>query len=306
MTNEELVEQIQKGIDVQTNLGILYENNKKFISYMCKPFTSIAEEDDLLQEAYIGFHEAVFTFDFKHNVKLLTFASYKIRMKCIRYIENSSNTKRISSNLHQLILKYKKFLNQFDVQPDDKVIMKELGISQTKLDLIKKTMYQLNCVSISSISPGTDNLTYEDTIADETDMEQQILDQILTDQERKILEAAIDQGLNNKEQYVINQRYWNDQTQGQCAEQMKLSNSRVGQIEKNALSKLRKDQRLQTLIDDVYGYDSQYAYHMSLKSCLDNNTSSVEYLVFKRLEHEEKRNRVQSELDDFFMELMKG
>lgn len=305
MTNEELVEQIQNGIDVQKNLTILYEQNKRFIYTMCKPFMNVVEADDLLQEGYIGFQEAVFAFDSKLGVKLLTFAFYKIRNNCIQYIENSSSIKRIPSNLRQQILKYKKYLQQCEGQPDDKDVMKELGISQAILNRIRKTIYEQNCISISSITPGTDNLTYEDTIADETDLEQEVLDDLLTNQERKILEDAI-QDLNSNEQKVISERYWNEQTQCQCAEQMNLSTSRIGQIEKKALSKLRKINSLQKLHDEVYGYDSNYAYHMGLKKCLDNNTSCVEYLALKRVEYDEKRKSIQSDIDDFFTELMEG
>lgn len=37
MTNEELVEQIQNGINVQENLGVLYEQNKGYIWKLVKP-----------------------------------------------------------------------------------------------------------------------------------------------------------------------------------------------------------------------------------------------------------------------------
>ena len=57
MTNEELVEQIHKGIDVQKNLGILYEQNKGFIYTIVHPFMKYAEPDDLLQEGYIGLQD---------------------------------------------------------------------------------------------------------------------------------------------------------------------------------------------------------------------------------------------------------
>ena len=51
-TNEELVELVQKGIDVQENLKTLYEQNKKYIYKIANPFMKYAEADDLLQEAY--------------------------------------------------------------------------------------------------------------------------------------------------------------------------------------------------------------------------------------------------------------
>ena len=59
MTNEELVEQIQNGVNVKENMGLLYEQNIGFITKIVHPFSAYAEEEDLMQEAYIGLHKAV-------------------------------------------------------------------------------------------------------------------------------------------------------------------------------------------------------------------------------------------------------
>lgn len=91
----------------------------------------------------------------------------------------------------------------------------------------------------------------------------------------------------------------------QLAKQMNLSVSRIGQIEKAALRKLKNNEKVCNLHDEVYGYESQYAYHMSLKHCLDHNTSTVEELVFKRIAMEEKQKRIQNDIDDFFTNLRK-
>ena len=47
MTNEELVELIQNGVDVQRNLKALYEQNKKYIYKITIPFMKYAEADDI-------------------------------------------------------------------------------------------------------------------------------------------------------------------------------------------------------------------------------------------------------------------
>ena len=88
MTNEELVEQIQQGINVQKNLAILYEQNKGFIYKVVLPFMKYAEADDLLQEGYLGLHEAVYTYK-PGDSKFITYLPYRIRKSCIRYLENS-------------------------------------------------------------------------------------------------------------------------------------------------------------------------------------------------------------------------
>lgn len=59
MTNEELVEQVQAGIDTAHNMEQLYLQNRNFIYQVAKKYSSKAEMDDLLQEGYLGLYEAV-------------------------------------------------------------------------------------------------------------------------------------------------------------------------------------------------------------------------------------------------------
>ena len=87
---------------------------------------------------------------------------------------------------------------------------------------------------------------------------------------------------------------------------MNVTNSRVGQLERDALRKLKKMDRLKKLHDEVYGYDSHLAYGISVKCCLDNHTSSTEMLALKRVEYEEKQKRLANDLDDIFAELLEG
>lgn len=106
MTNEELVEQIQNGVNVQENMGILYEQNIGFITNIVHTFSAYAEEEDLMQEAYIGLHKAVEGFDASKGFLFLTYAPHQIRHQCRRYIEDYSRTNRIPVHMLQKISVY--------------------------------------------------------------------------------------------------------------------------------------------------------------------------------------------------------
>lgn len=84
MTNEELVEKIQAGIDVEKNMATLYEQNKKFIYKIVKPYSKSIEIEDLMQEAYIGLHQAAL----KSNVK----SEYKFTSYMKFYVLRSAST----------------------------------------------------------------------------------------------------------------------------------------------------------------------------------------------------------------------
>ena len=305
-TNEELVELVQKGVDVRKNLNILYEQNKKYIYKTANPFMKYAEADDLLQEAYIGFQEAIYAYK-PGEAKLTTYATWKIRQHCIRFIENFSNTKRIPSATYNLIRKYKSFIqsyqNECGTVPDDKVIMRDLEMTSKKLEHIRKVMYEQHCISLSAKLSDTDELTLEESLADDYDMETSIEEKLFQEHEREVFDNAI-HTLKSNEQTVIYSRYWDEQSQKQVANNMEISPSRVGAIEREALKKLRRNDSLQNLIEEKYGCDSHKAYHMSVQGCLDNHTSTTEQIAIKRIMLKEKQLKIQSELDEFFEQLL--
>lgn len=300
MTNEELVELIQKGVDVQRNLKTLYKQNKNYIYKITIPFMKYAEADDLLQEAYIGFHESVFSY-VPGDAKLTTYASWKIRQHCIRYIENFSNAKRIPSAMHTLIRKYNLFIRNYEkehgTKPDDVMIMKGLNLSQNKLKYIRKIIQEQHCISIFSDIADCDDLDVEDTIADEFDLESEVEEKLFREYERKVIDTAV-HTLKPNEEKVICSRYWNEHSQKQIATDMGISLSRVSAIEKDALKKLRKNDSIQKLIEEKYGYDSRSVYHMSMRCCLNNHTSSTERTAINRIMLKEKQLKNLSELDE--------
>lgn len=59
MSNEELVNRIQAGIDTAANMAELWQQNKGFIVRMARRYSQLAEVDDLIQEGYIGLCNAV-------------------------------------------------------------------------------------------------------------------------------------------------------------------------------------------------------------------------------------------------------
>ena len=128
------------------------------------------------------------------------------------------------------------------------------------------------------------------------------------DEIKKVVNDAVDQ-LPQNQAFVIRARYLKDSTQTQIASDLNVSFQRISQIENKALDRLQKMKRLQELHDEIYGYDSHYAYGMSVKCAVDNHTSATEKLALKRIEHEEflkhQKEKIQK-LDEAFAELLEG
>ena len=308
LTNEELVEQIQQGINVQENMTALYEQTKKFIYMITKPFMKYAEPDDLLQEGFLGLHEAAYSYR-PGDAKFITYLPYLVRKYCIRYLGNNSNTKKIPAYRLNEIRLFKQFCqaysNEHGCYPDDKIIMQKLELTEAKLKSIRKAIYEQNCISIHSTAPGTEDAALEDIIADPSNMEEDVEEKMFQEHERQVLDDAI-KTLPEREAEIICERYFENMTLADIANERKLSRERVRQIENKALGRLRKLDELKTLHDEIYGYDSHLAYGISVKCCLDNHTSSTEMLVLKRLEYEEEQKAVAKNIDKLFAELLEG
>ena len=295
MTNEEFVDLIQQGINVKDNLTALYEQNKRFIYQMAKPFMKYADPDDILQEAYLGFHDAVYSYKAGDAV-FISYLPYRIRKHCIKYLEDTSNTKRIPSSRLNEIRKYQKFFHQFRNEhgkdPDDKTIMDALNLTQIKLDRIRQAIYEQNCISINAPVPGTEDAALEDILEDETDLAASVEEKEMQTYTRKVLDDAI-ADLPQNQAEVITSRYWNDETQVQVAEKMQCSSAWVSQLEQKALKKLKSVHAVESLLEE-YDYDTKLAY------------ISPERLAMKRINLEERLERKGIILDDIFAEIMEG
>lgn len=309
MTNEELVEQIQLGINKKENLTALYEQNKGFIFHIVKPLSAYAELDDLMQEGYIGFQEAIEPFRIiEDGAKFTTYAAYKIRHNCLKYIENN-DTKRIPNYLKNKIRKYNHFVSTYEAEhesePSDELIMQQLKISQVQLENLRKAMHEQTCISIHSQVPGTEDCAMEDILADASNMIEDAEEKIYQTQLHEQMENAIS-NLPDRQEKIIKERYFENKTLGDIADDLMLSKERIRQIERTALKKLKQMDEVCEIRDQVYGYDSHIAYGIGRKIALDNHTSCTEQLALKRIDYEEKKTRINNQIDELFSALLEG
>ncbi len=105
MSNEELVQQIQQGIDIKGNMEQLYIQNKGLIyatikryRYACQSdYNSlpIIEMDELMNEAYFGLVKAVENYNPNQGILFMSYAPNWIRQAVKRYLDNCGRTIRV-------------------------------------------------------------------------------------------------------------------------------------------------------------------------------------------------------------------
>lgn len=284
MTNEELVEQIQNGVNVQENMGILYEQNIGFITNIVHTFSAYAEEEDLMQEAYIGLHKAVEGFDASKGFLFLTYAPHQIRHQCRRYIEDYSRINRIPVHMLQKISVYKKLLAEHHGNLTEEIVRDEIGLTKKQYDFMMQVINQESVVSIDTQirTDADDNLTIGDCIADSTDIEG---DAVENDCKNRIW-GIVDDILNDKQKDVITSYFMNQQTYSAIGETMGCSRERIRQIKEKAVSILKEIKELQDLAE-FWGYDSMMAY---------TGRNRVENIAIRHIEVEQDIARLKQNL----------
>ena len=108
MTNEQLVAQIQGGLDVKENMQQLYLQNKGMIYRMVKKYRNIdkmTDIDDLMQQAYLGLVEAVDRYEPEKGVLFLSYATYWIVQSVKRYLEQCGRVMYLPAHTQEKVYK---------------------------------------------------------------------------------------------------------------------------------------------------------------------------------------------------------
>lgn len=155
MSNEEIVEQIQKGVEVTTNQERLWKKNKGFVVRCIKKYVGSCNEqdfNDFMQEGFIGLMEAAHSFDIEKGAKFLTYAEYGIRKAVYRY--NGLNTymvrvpEYLKTRMRKLAAFKREYREEFLREPEPKEIQRVLRISYRSLCHLEKTMQNMHTKSL--------------------------------------------------------------------------------------------------------------------------------------------------------------
>lgn len=301
MTNEELVALIQAGDHVQENMAQLWQQNRQFIAKIALPFSKTCEMDDLIQEGYFGLEKAVQQFNPDEGCKFLTYAEHWIRQVIQRYCQNNGHLKRVPVHLLEQISKYQKFHSDFQAmtqgeKPTDGDYCYCLGITPNKLKELRKYMGELTPVSLYEPISGTDDLTLEDTFADGFDLEEAVVDAVGAEQVKGVIWGAV-ADLGGQEADIIEGQYLKEETLEAIGNRLNISGERVRQIRTTAIRTLRGNRHLKEAAE-VYGYNSQSAYHGGLQRFRETGSSSTEYLAIKHIEQVERKAALMEQAHD--------
>ena len=290
MTNEQLVELLQMGIDTKLNMESLYMQNKGMITRLCRQYTSTEPLEDLQQTAYIGLAEAVKHYDSGRGFKFVAYAGHWIKQSIRQYLTESGLV-RIPPNMKALIFRYKRLLSAYEADhagllPKDEDIRRKLHITEKQLADIKKYAFSDRIESLDRpLDEEAGENTMLDYIASPEDMTESVINDIYQRQMRKDVQEAMNIALTEQEQDTIKAYFWNGATLEHIARQKNVTIERVRQQLAKAERKLSKGKARKILIE--YARIESMRYYGGF-SFFKNHGSIIEYEIVRREEVREK------------------
>lgn len=249
MDNEQLVARIQGGDNEAENMLQLWQQNTGFITMLARRYSAGAEMEDLEQEGYIALCEAVRHYDSDRGMSFISYASFWIKRR-MRICADNNQTVRLSFNADDEVRQYQKIMREYRKEygcdPSDRELCSFLCVNWEKLEQIRKAVQMGQIQSLNVIVPGTDGISYEEFIASDEDMEEDVIRELDKDQMKRELWIAVDQ-LPVDLSAAVRLRYQEDLTLEKTGQRLGVNREKARQLESKAMRMLRQPHRCRIL-----------------------------------------------------------
>lgn len=262
MENEQIVIQINAGIDTAENMLLLYNRMKGLIYAMAKHYSGLAELEDLFQEGCLALYEAVGHYDPAAKVKFSGYAGTAIKRRMLRYIRGNHDV-GIPEYMQALISQYMQLCTSFQMnygrKPSERETRRYLGLSREQAVQVEKAAGIGKIERLDSpIGSGDGEMTLDETLAGEKDLEGDILEDMYQEQLKEALWGAVD-SLPGEQPEILKKRYREDMTLKEAGKRLGMKVGKVRSEEYKALRGLRIGHR-QELIHFLPEYLEAKAY----------------------------------------------
>lgn len=247
---------MQSGQDARTklvsaNVGLVMSIAKRYYAALKRATSSgggvgtILTLNDLIQEGNLGLMEAAERFEPSRGFRFGTYATWWVRQRMLRSIDESSRIIRLPGHVHTMLRKVKKEEEEMEEElgrpPSIPELAHRLEIPVQKLQLY--THSSRSVLSLEVPTKNTDRRTLGDKIASNSPSPVEVAE---FDSLREEIRAVVE-GLNPNERDVLVSRFGLDdgaqRTVEETARSLGISRDRVRTVEARAINKLRHPQR---------------------------------------------------------------
>lgn len=231
---EELFKKLKEGD--QTAKEQLVNGNLKLVLSILKRFNKKGENlDDLFQVGCIGLLKAIDNFDLSFNVKFSTYCVPMVLGEVRRYLRDN-NSIRISRSIKDVaykVLKLKEELTMKNgIEPTNKELAEILEIEEKNIETAMEALIPPISLSEPIYNDGGDTIYLFDQIEDK---------KVNQDLDISLAVNKAIANLNDRERYILDQRFIIGKTQMEIAEEIGISQAQISRLEKNAIQRVRKE-----------------------------------------------------------------
>lgn len=191
--------------------------------------------DDLFQVGCVGLIKAIDNFDTTLDIQLSTYAVPMIIGEIRRYLRDN-NMVRVSRSIRDLAYKVlqakEKIIKETGKEPNIDEIAKELQVEREDIVMSLDAIQDPVSLQEPVYNDGSDSIYIMDQVKDKKNTDEMWAENITISEALK--------KLTEKEQMIINKRFFAGRTQMEVAEEIGISQAQVSRLEKTAIDHMRR------------------------------------------------------------------